>query len=133
MTQGERIKQVRKEKKLTLEKFGNQLGVSKSTLSNIENGRFDASEQMAKAICREFNVSYDWLTKEEGEPFIELLPESEIGSIVSSLLTDGRKNPFYDAILNIVSAYNNLSPRAQESIDELVESVSAIVSKKKED
>ena len=52
MTQGERIKDVRNSLGLTLEKFGEKLGVTKS-------------------ICREFSVDYMWLTTGEGEMFVE--------------------------------------------------------------
>ena len=36
MTQGERIKEIRKALNLTMEKFGENIGVAKSTISNIE-------------------------------------------------------------------------------------------------
>ena len=38
MTQNERVKEVRKSLGLTLEKFGNKLGVQKSAISKIEKG-----------------------------------------------------------------------------------------------
>ena len=57
---------------LTLEKFGEKLGIKKSALSLIENGKNNLTEQMAKSICREFRVNYFWLTEETGEPFIDI-------------------------------------------------------------
>lgn len=71
MTQGERIKAVRNELGLTLEKFGNRLGVTKVAISNIEKGNRNLTEQMTKAICREFSVDYIWLTTGEGEMFVD--------------------------------------------------------------
>lgn len=71
MTQGERIREVRKALNLTLEKFGEQIGVGKSTISDLENGRRSLSEHMTKSICREFHVDYIWLTSGEGEMFVE--------------------------------------------------------------
>lgn len=71
MTQGERIKEVRKSLGLTLEKFGEKVGVTKQTVSRIENGVNNLTEQMTKAICREYGVDYIWLTTGEGEMFIE--------------------------------------------------------------
>ena len=35
MTAGERVKRIRKEKDLTLEKFGEKVGVTKQTISRI--------------------------------------------------------------------------------------------------
>lgn len=71
MTQGERIKDVRNSLGLTLEKFGEKLGVTKTAISRIEKGERSLTEQMTKSICREFSVDYMWLTAGEGEMFVE--------------------------------------------------------------
>lgn len=75
MDQGERIRSIRKELNLTLEKFGAKLGVSKAAISAIETGSRNLTEQMAISICREFNVNYDYLVDGEGEMFDDL-PET---------------------------------------------------------
>ena len=72
MTQGERVKAIRKELSLTLEKFGEKVGVTKQTVSRIENGVNNLTDQMTRSICREYNVNYDWLISEEGEMFTDL-------------------------------------------------------------
>lgn len=72
MTQGERIRYLRKEVlKITLEQFGKKIGVTKSAISNLENESRNLTEQVAKAICREFNVDYLWLTEGTGDIFLE--------------------------------------------------------------
>ena len=70
MTQNERVKEVRKSLGLTLEKFGERIGVTRGSMSNIENGNRNLTEQMTKSICREFGVDYIWLTAGEGEMFV---------------------------------------------------------------
>ena len=70
MTQGERVKELRKNLGLTLEKFGEKLGVTKTTISRIEKSERSLTEQMTKSICREFNVDYIWLTTGLGEMFV---------------------------------------------------------------
>ena len=72
MTQGERIKVIRKELGLTLEKFGEKLGVTKTTISRIEKGVNNLTDQMARSICREYNVDYDYLMYGEGDMFTDL-------------------------------------------------------------
>ena len=67
----ERIRELRKSLNLTMEAFGERIGVSKSTISNIENGNRDATEHMIKSICREFGADYIWLTTGDGEMFVE--------------------------------------------------------------
>lgn len=65
----DRVKILRKNLGLTLEKFGEQLGVSKTAINKIESGTNNVTDQMTKSICREFNVDYIWLTTGEGEMF----------------------------------------------------------------
>ena len=71
MTQNERVKEIRKTLGLTLEKFGERIGVTRGSMSNIENGNRNLTEQMTRSICREFSVDYMWLTTGEGEMFID--------------------------------------------------------------
>lgn len=71
MTQNERVKEVRKTLGLTLEKFGDRLGIKKAAVSKIEKGENSLTDANIKAICREFSVDYMWLTAGEGEMFVE--------------------------------------------------------------
>ncbi|MFR5969575.1 MAG: helix-turn-helix domain-containing protein [Clostridium sp.] len=64
-----RIMLLRKELNLTLEKFGQRIGVTRAAISNIETGNRKVTEQMFKSICREFNVREDWLRNGNGEMF----------------------------------------------------------------
>ena len=75
MTQGERVKAIRKCLNLTLEKFGEKLGVTKTTISRIEKGINGLTDQMTKSICREYHVNYDYLIYGDGEMF-DNLPET---------------------------------------------------------
>lgn len=117
MTQGERVKAVRKSEgiNMTLEKFGEKLGVTKQTISRIENGINNLTEQMVKSICREFNVDYIWLTTGEGEMFVEFSPEDEVGVYLSQLI-DEKDNPFFNIILETMHTYNQLTPENQKII-----------------
>lgn len=72
MTQGERVREIRKSLNLTLEKFGEKIGIKKNSVSQIENGINNLTDLMAKSICREFNVNYDYLMYGEGEMFSDL-------------------------------------------------------------
>ena len=72
MTQGERVLEIRKSLNMTMDQFGEKLGVQKSAISKIEKGRVNLSDQMAISICREYNVNYDYLINGEGEMFDDL-------------------------------------------------------------
>ena len=72
MTQGERVREIRKTLNLTLEKFGDKLGIKKGAVSAIETNRNSLTDQTALLICREYNVNYDYLMNGEGEMFCDL-------------------------------------------------------------
>lgn len=95
MTQGERVKEIRNSLNLTLEKFGDKLGVTKTAVSRIERGERNLTEQMTKSICREFNVNYGWLTTGTGEMFVDS-DEDFLARIDAIMLgeDDARKNLF---------------------------------------
>lgn len=78
---GERIKYLRKEIfKKTQKDFGSQIGLKSNSVSDIENGKNKPTEQTIKAICREFNIGYLWLT--EGiEPMKESLDTDSMARI----------------------------------------------------
>ena len=99
MTQGERVKEVRKFKKMSMEQFGERLGVQKSAISKIEKGDRSLTEQMLKAICREFNINEEWLRTGDGEMPQKLSEDEEIADLVSDVLEDGKNNAFYGIIL----------------------------------
>lgn len=86
MTQGERVKDLRKNLGLTLEKFGARLGVTKTAISKIEKGERNLTELMTKSICREFNVDYGWLTTGSGEMFVD--SDEDFLARVDAILVD---------------------------------------------
>ncbi len=68
-----RIKLVRKHFDLTMDTFGDKIGIKKSSVSLIESGKNNPSEQTLMLICKEFGVDYLWLTTGKGE----MLPPSD--------------------------------------------------------
>lgn len=116
----ERIKELRKSLGLTLEKFGERLGVSRAALSNIENGNRSVTDQMFKSVCREFSVNEEWLRDGTGEMF--LLPDDETAALVSEILENPDER-FYQAVLNLVRTYKQLSPESKEVLDDFINKV----------
>jgi transcriptional regulator with XRE-family HTH domain len=119
MAQGERVNQIRKTLDLTLEKFGEKLGVQKSSISKIEKDRVALSDQMAKSICREYNVNYDYLMYGEGEMFDDL-PQT----IVDELCAQYNLNDFDKALVEMyVSLPTGSRERIKEYMKQLVKKV----------
>lgn len=107
----ERIKELRKTLGLTMEKFGESLGVTKTAVSRLENGDRNVTDQMFKSICREFNVNPEWLRNGTGEMFS--IPEDETAALVSDIL-EGADPEFYNMVLDIVRTYQQLQPDSQK-------------------
>ncbi len=84
----ERIRTLRKTLGLTLEKFGQHLGVSRAAMSNIENNNRKVTDQMCKSICREFDVNEKWLRYGTGEMFQTLAQNEIITGFTADLLKD---------------------------------------------
>ena len=84
-TLNERVKQLRKTLDLTMEKFGDRLGVKKNSISQIESGKNSLTEQMIKSICREFDVDEEWLRNGTGSMFIERTRDEEIAKFIGTI------------------------------------------------
>lgn len=83
-----RIRELRKTLGLTLDKFGEPLGVTKTAISRLENGVNGITDQMIKSICREYNVNEEWLVNGKGEMFSEIDREDQIMRWAASVLKE---------------------------------------------
>lgn len=99
MTINERVKLIRKDLNLTMEKFGQRLGITKVAISLIESGKNSLTEQNIKSICREFNVDYIWLTTGEGEMFAE--SDDNLIETIDRIMIG--ENEFHKKILKFVA------------------------------
>lgn len=103
MTQGERVRDIRKELGLTLEKFGEKLGVGKTAISKIEKGENSLTDQMLKAICREYNANYDYIMSGEGEMFSNL-PQTVLDELCSQYDCDADDRKMIQEYLKLDAA-----------------------------
>ena len=131
MTQGERVRILRKELSLTLENFGKKLGVGKTAIYKIEKGENSLTDRMLESICREFRVDEDWLKTGEGEMFLPT--NDELGDLVGRLVAD-RSSEFSSIILDIMRSLDQLDDKGKEIFCRTVEDMAErIVKRKKED
>ncbi|MCL1664076.1 helix-turn-helix transcriptional regulator [Elizabethkingia ursingii] len=80
---GLRIKELRKEKKLTQVEFSNEIGIDNSQLSKIEQGKIMPTLIQLMEIASKFNISLDWITgfSETSKKIIIDVRENEQGNI----------------------------------------------------
>lgn len=67
----ERIRAIRKDKGLTMQAFGESIGMSKASISGIESGKNGPSEQTIRLICSVYKVDYFWLKEGKGSMHLD--------------------------------------------------------------
>lgn len=87
-----RIVELRKYIGITQEAFASQIGLTRSAIANIENGKRTITDRVASDICREFNVNSDWLHTGRGEMFNSIDPDAELAHLMGKILSS--KNDF---------------------------------------
>lgn len=117
-----RIKELRKALNLTLEKFGNRLGVSKTAINKLEKGENNVTDQMFKSICREFNVNEEWLRNGTGEMFESIDKENQLMMWAADVLRDegdSFKRRFVHMLSNLTDdEWDLLERKARELFDD---------------
>ena len=97
----ERIRLIRKTANLSQEAFGKRLSITKASVSRIESGINNPSEQTIKLICQEFNINEDWLRTGAGGPENMYIPEDMIYTYNIGKLSN-EKNEFKKFCINLM-------------------------------
>ena len=103
-----RLHYLRKSLKLSQEDFGKRLGVTGASISRLEKGERNITEQMILSICREYNVREEWIRYGSKPMYIE---ESTF-----SLDDFVKKNQATDLELEILKAYFELDPDLRKAV-----------------
>ncbi len=82
----ERIREVRKRSGLTLEKFGEKVGMRKNSLSAVENGINGVTDRLIMMTVKEFGVDEHWLRTGEGEMFPPKSEYDKLAELTNKML-----------------------------------------------
>ena len=121
----DRVKQVRKEAKLSQESFGAELNLTATYVYMIESGKRNLSDRTIKDICRVFHINENWLRTGEGDMYAPATREIEIAEITASLL---RMNADSERYKFITSLNDVLIKMNEEQMKELLDSLKKIYS-----
>ena len=84
----DRIRLLRKELKLNQTDFGERIGVKQASVAGYEAGIRTPLDAVITSICREFNVSEDWLRTGKGEMFLPTTRDDEIAKMTTDLFKE---------------------------------------------
>lgn len=115
----QRIKLLRKSLDLTQREFGDRIGVKGNTIANYELGRNEPIDAVISLICREFNVSEEWLRDGTGDMFITDKP-NELDALVM-------KYGLSDADQVLIEKYISLKPKSRDTIIQFISEVSEAI------
>lgn len=101
----ERLKELRRKLGLNQTELGEKLFLSQYHISSLETGRRDLTDRIINDVCKEFNVSEEWLREGKGDMFID--PTSDMD--------------FDEDIKDILRIINKLSPDAQKRLYNVAE------------
>lgn len=107
-----RIALVRSELDISMEKFGEKIGISKQSVYKIEKGENNPSDQTLKLICKEFNIDPFWLESGKGDMFTAI-PETIIDELVDEFKLDD-----YDRL--IIKTYVEAPSEQQQAIKDFL-------------
>ena len=111
-----RVRELRKELGLTLEKFGVRLGVGKTAISGIETGRRGLTDQIFLSICREYNVNPGWLRFGNGPMFLDKHDSDDYMAAAASLSDD-------PLVTSCLIEYAKLQPSDREIIRNYIDNI----------
>lgn len=84
---GERIKDIRKSKKMTQQALADAIGLKRNTIANYEIGNIVPSDRTISDICRVFGVSETWLRTGDGEMLVPVTRDEQIAAFMGDLLS----------------------------------------------
>jgi transcriptional regulator with XRE-family HTH domain len=103
----DRVVKIRKDAKLTQQKFADSLHLSRNFICQLEKGVYKASDRTIIEICKKYNVDKHWLVTGEGEPYINKTREDEIAEIFDNMQLDDEfsfKSRFISALAKLNTA-----------------------------
>ena len=118
---GERIKQVRKARNCTQQRFADELNLKRNTIANYEIGLTTPSDRTISDICRIFNVNEVWLHTGEGSMDVEMSRSDEIAAFIGDVLSS--KPDFRQQLISVLARlsldeWKLLQEMSQELVEE---------------
>ena len=108
----DRVIKIREESGDSQEKFASRLGLSRNFINQFENRKKNISDRTISDICKEFNISEEWLRYGTGE--MKRQVEHKLSSYVSEIVTGDD-----DFIKDLIEVYMELDQTSKNALKEI--------------
>lgn len=123
-TINERLILIRKSLDLSMDKFGENVGVSRSVIKNIEYNLTEPKPLLLQQICKVYNVDPYWLETGEGDMFLEKDDLTALMDFAVSMFNDES----LEWIRRLCEAVNSLSPEERADVAKYAKMFSKAIS-----
>lgn len=113
----DRLKQLRESLGLSQAAFGQKIGLERSSMSAIEHNQRKLTPRSIRDVCREYNVSEEWLTTGSGEMFRE---ETDVDAIAAIDRIMYGENEFAKSVFR---AFASLGEEEWKVIEKLIDQI----------
>ena len=113
-TVNERLKELRKELKLTQQEFANKIGISRGNIGAYEVGKNKISDAVISLICTKFHVNEDWLRTGNGDMFIEMTKDEQIEEFIGDALRN-EEDSFKKRLISGLAALDENGLKGREN------------------
>ena len=112
----DRLKQIRKDNKLSQSALGKLIGISSSQIACYETGYREITDRAINDICRELNINETWLRTGEGEMYVVSEQDEELAEALAEIsLSDNEK------LKKIVQKLTKLNDKEIDTINDLID------------
>lgn len=113
-TIGERIKEIRKRKGYTQQRFADELGLKQNTIATYEMNKTTPSDRTILDICQKFRIREEWLRTGEGDMEIANSQRDKLNHFFQDVLSTAP-----DERSAFVAALDDLDPKFWPLVAEL--------------
>ncbi len=99
----DRIKAIRKDKKMSRQAFADTIGISISTLDSYEYGRRVPLTPIINTICDKFSVNKSWLVDGVGDMYLPLTKADQITDFAADVIKEDGFRARFVAMLSEMS------------------------------
>lgn len=113
----QRLRELRKQLHLTQAELGEKIGITGTTISDIERGKLTLTNRNISLLCEKLGVNESWLRFGSGDKFNILeLPIDELTMALASI-----EKEKYEKVKSALIKYANLDDNGKKIVNDFLE------------